>query len=104
MTKLTARPGNALSGIAAIPGDKSCSHRALILAAMAEGESVISTLNEAEDVMRTMRAVEALGWRSSRLAINGGCWIRNGGTPVVEAMVALVLADHRLLHRGQTGR
>ena len=61
MTALTARPGNALSGVAAIPGDKSCSHRALILGAMAEGESVITNLNTAEDVMRTMRAVEAFG-------------------------------------------
>ena len=61
MTKLIARPGNALSGVAAIPGDKSCSHRALILAAMAEGETVITNLNEADDVMRTLRAVEAFG-------------------------------------------
>ena len=61
MTALTARPGNALSGVAAIPGDKSCSHRALILGAMAEGYSIITNLNTAEDVMRTMRAVEAFG-------------------------------------------
>ena len=61
MTALTARPGNALSGSAAIPGDKSCSHRALILAAMAVGESVITNLNTAADVMRTMRAIEAFG-------------------------------------------
>ena len=71
MTKLIARPGNALSGIAAIPGDKSCSHRALILAAMAEGESVISNLNEAQDVMRTMRAVEAFG---ATVARDGDRW------------------------------
>ena len=76
MTKLTARPGNALTGIVAIPGDKSSSHRALILAAMAEGVSVINNLNEAEDVMRTMRAVEAFG---ATVARDGERWRVRGG-------------------------
>lgn len=79
MTALTARPGNALSGSAAIPGDKSCSHRALTLAAMAEGESIISNLNIAEDVMRTMRAVEAFGavveQDGERWRVRGAAWI-----------------------------
>ena len=78
MTKLTARPGNALTGIAAIPGDKSCSHRALILAAMAEGESIITNLNTAEDLMRTLRAVEAFGavveHDGERWRVHGGRW------------------------------
>ena len=78
MTALTARPGNALSGSAAIPGDKSCSHRALTLAAMAEGESIISNLNIAEDVMRTMRAVETFGavveQDSERWLVRGAAW------------------------------
>lgn len=56
MTSLTARAGNPLVGKAAVPGDKSCSHRALILAAMAEGESDIVNLNDAEDVIRTVAA------------------------------------------------
>ncbi len=34
---LTARAGGPLAGTAAVPGDKSCSHRALILGGMAEG-------------------------------------------------------------------
>lgn len=79
MTKLIARPGGALIGKAAIPGDKSGSHRALILAAMAEGESVITNLNEAEDVMRTLRAVEALGVEVERVGerqwrVRGARW------------------------------
>ena len=78
MTALTARPGNALSGSAAIPGDKSCSHRALTLAAMAEGESIISNLNIAEDVMRTIRAVEAFGavveQDGERWRVRGAAW------------------------------
>ena len=71
MTTLTARPGNALTGTADIPGDKSCSHRALILAAIAEGESVITNLNTSDDVMRTLHAVEAFG---ATVARDGERW------------------------------
>ena len=67
MTAVTARPGNALSWVAAIPGDKSCSHRALIIAAMAEGETIVTGLNEADDVMRTVAAIEAFGVAVERL-------------------------------------
>ena len=59
--KLIARSGGALTGDAAIPGDKSCSHRALILGAMAAGGTRITGLLESDDVMGTARAVEALG-------------------------------------------
>ena len=61
MIKLHASPSNALSGRAGIPGDKSISHRALILSAMAVGQSTITGLLEAEDVIATARALNALG-------------------------------------------
>ena len=93
MTALTARPGNALVGKAMIPGDKSCSHRALILAAMADGVSNIAGLNEAEDVMRTVAAIIALGAEAERIGeghwrVRGARWqspeapidCRNSGT------------------------
>ncbi|MCU1447840.1 MAG: 3-phosphoshikimate 1-carboxyvinyltransferase [Acidimicrobiales bacterium] len=44
-----------------VPGDKSISHRALLLAARAHGVSTISGLSDGDDVMRTLRAVQALG-------------------------------------------
>ncbi|HWJ24732.1 MAG TPA: 3-phosphoshikimate 1-carboxyvinyltransferase [Gemmatimonadaceae bacterium] len=50
-----------VSGIARVPGDKSISHRALILAALAEGESRISRLLDSADVRSTMGALRALG-------------------------------------------
>jgi len=50
-----------IGGIAAIPGDKSCSHRALILGAMAKGQTRISGLLDSEDVSATRRAIEAFG-------------------------------------------
>ncbi len=51
----------SLSGHVRIPGDKSISHRALILAAMATGKSCISGLLEAEDVLATAEAMRDLG-------------------------------------------
>jgi 3-phosphoshikimate 1-carboxyvinyltransferase len=67
MTKpLTAAPSRSLSGRARVPGDKSISHRALILGALATGKTRISGLLEADDVMATARAVAALGAEVSR--------------------------------------
>jgi 3-phosphoshikimate 1-carboxyvinyltransferase len=59
--KLFATPGGPLRGEAIIPGDKSISHRALILGALAQGTTRISGLLESDDVMATARAVAALG-------------------------------------------
>ena len=58
---MTAYPSRPLRGDAAIPGDKSISHRALILGALAVGETSVSGLLEAEDVRRTARALRRLG-------------------------------------------
>ena len=65
--KLRASRAGPLSGIAHIPGDKSCSHRALVIGALAEGETRIDGLLEAEDVAATMRAIEAFGARVERI-------------------------------------
>jgi len=58
---LSAEPSRALTGQVRVPGDKSISHRALILGAMAVGETVISGLLEGEDVLSTGRAMATLG-------------------------------------------
>jgi len=50
-----------LQGRARVPGDKSISHRALILAAMTVGETNVSGLLEGEDVLHTAQAMRALG-------------------------------------------
>ena len=77
--KLVAAPAGPLRGEAGIPGDKSCSHRALILAALAQGTTRVSGLLESEDVLATARAVEALGARVERVAagewhVTGAAW------------------------------
>ncbi|MDP6884674.1 MAG: 3-phosphoshikimate 1-carboxyvinyltransferase, partial [Rhodospirillales bacterium] len=61
MTSLCSRPAEALKGDISIPGDKSISHRALILGASAVGETRISGLLEGEDVLATAAALRCLG-------------------------------------------
>ncbi len=65
-TPLTARRGGALQGRARVPGDKSISHRALILGALTVGESTVAGLLEGEDVLHTADAMRALGARLER--------------------------------------
>jgi len=51
----------ALSGVADVPGDKSISHRSLILGALSVGETTIEGLLEGQDVLDTARAMRAFG-------------------------------------------
>jgi 3-phosphoshikimate 1-carboxyvinyltransferase len=60
-TPLAARSSGPLTGKVRVPGDKSISHRALILGALAVGETRISGLLEGEDVINTAKAMRALG-------------------------------------------
>jgi 3-phosphoshikimate 1-carboxyvinyltransferase len=57
----TARRGGALSGIMDVPGDKSISHRALMLGALAVGTTRIEGLLEGEDIHATAAALRAMG-------------------------------------------
>ncbi len=61
MRPLIAHPSGPLAGRFAVPGDKSISHRALILAALAVGQSRINGLADGDDVRRTALALQALG-------------------------------------------
>jgi 3-phosphoshikimate 1-carboxyvinyltransferase len=69
---LAARPGASLSGRVRAPGDKSISHRSLILGAMAHGATEIEGLLESADVLRTAAAMTAFGARVERLGL--GRW------------------------------
>ena len=60
------RPTAPLLGTIRVPGDKSISHRALMFAALAVGETRISGLLEGEDVLNTAKAMQALGARVER--------------------------------------
>jgi 3-phosphoshikimate 1-carboxyvinyltransferase len=63
---LTARRNGPLAGRARVPGDKSISIRALILGALAVGETRVSGMLEGEDVLNTAKALRALGARIER--------------------------------------
>ena len=70
-------PAKTFGGhLAQTPGDKSISHRIAMLAALAEGETVVKNFLPSEDCMNTLRAMEALGARvhsndAGALVING---------------------------------
>lgn len=65
-TPLESRSSGALTGRVRVPGDKSISHRALILGALSVGETSISGLLEGEDVLNTAKSMQALGARVDR--------------------------------------
>jgi 3-phosphoshikimate 1-carboxyvinyltransferase len=61
MSSIIASQSNQLEGLIRVPGDKSISHRAVILGAIAVGESKIQHLLEGEDVLATVAAFQAMG-------------------------------------------
>src|ERR1700761_1044401 len=63
---LEARSSGPLTGRVRVPGDKSISHRALILGALSVGETAISGLLEGEDVLNTAQSMRALGAQGER--------------------------------------
>jgi len=61
MSQLIVRPSGQLRGEVSVPGDKSISHRALLLGALAEGQTLIRGWLPAEDCQATLRCMTALG-------------------------------------------
>jgi 3-phosphoshikimate 1-carboxyvinyltransferase len=64
--RLVVRPARRLAGRLEVPGDKSISHRAALFGALARGATEIHGYLEADDCLRTLRAVEALGAEVTR--------------------------------------
>ncbi len=60
MHPMISRPAGPLTGCCPVPGDKSISHRALMLAACSVGETVVEGLLESEDVLATAAALRCL--------------------------------------------
>ncbi|HTR16039.1 MAG TPA: 3-phosphoshikimate 1-carboxyvinyltransferase [Acetobacteraceae bacterium] len=104
------RPTIPLAGDITVPGDKSISHRALMFAGLAIGETRISGLLEGEDVLRTAAAMRALGaevtrdapgaWRVSGVGVGG---LREpedvldmGNSGTAARLLAGLLASHPL--------
>jgi 3-phosphoshikimate 1-carboxyvinyltransferase len=94
-TPLSAAAGGPLSGRLRAPGDKSISHRALILGLLAVGKTTIEGLLEGDDVLRTAAACRALGARVERLG--PGRWSVEG------AGLGSLLAPRETLDFGNAG-
>lgn len=89
MQTLTLPPAAALAGTVTIPGSKSISNRALLLAALARGETRIRNLLDSDDIRYMRQALGALG---IALAEDGDAWVVRGrGGPLVADDVELVL-------------
>jgi 3-phosphoshikimate 1-carboxyvinyltransferase len=76
VTPLAARRSGPLKGSVRVPGDKSISHRALILGALSVGETRVTGLLEGEDVFNTGKAMQALGAQVERTG--EGTWRIHG--------------------------
>src|SRR5439155_863593 len=68
---LSTAKSRALTGRVRVPGDKSISHRALMLGALATGRTRIAGLLEGEDVLNTAKALQAMG---CPIAKQGAVW------------------------------
>ena len=85
MTTFSVTGGRALRGRIRVPGDKSVSHRALLLAALAEGTSHVTGLSDGDDVRRTAAAVRALGVEVVTEPSDGTAVVRGGRDHLVAA-------------------
>ena len=75
-TPLISRKAPGLKGTIKVPGDKSMSHRSLMFGAIATGQTRITGLLEAQDVVNTAKAMAALGAKTERLP--SGEWLVDG--------------------------
>ncbi len=76
MAKLRASPSGPLRGAVRVPGDKSISHRALIVGALAAGRTTVTGMLEGDDILSTAGALRALGARIERQP--DGRWVVDG--------------------------
>ncbi len=102
------RPAAPLRGEIRVPGDKSISHRALMFAGLAVGETRIGGLLEGEDVLRTAAAMRALGcdvrreapqsWRVAGRGVGGLAEPEDvldmGNSGTAARLLAGILASH----------
>ena len=108
---LTASRAGPLCGTISVPGDKSISHRALMFASLAIGETRITGLLEGEDVLRTASAMRALGagitqdapgaWRVTGAGIGGLAEPEDvldmGNSGTAARLLAGILATHPIV-------
>ena len=111
MAAITLHPGR-LSGVLTVPPSKSVAHRAIICAALAKGESVVSPVDVSDDMRATLQCMTALGahWQreGDTLRINGQAFppkpgpdmdcLESGSTLRFVIPLSLVLAGGGTFH------
>src|SRR5438034_10354654 len=111
---MRVEPVPALEGHVAVPGDKSISHRAVLVGAICEGETRVSGFGRSADTEATIEAVRALGVRVDELEVDAlvvhGAGLRGlrepshaldcGNAGTLMRLLAGILAGQR----GQIGR
>lgn len=93
MPKLCAYQASALQGQIRIPGDKSVSHRSLMLSALAIGETRVSGMLEGEDVLATAAAMRAMGADVKRQDDGTWCVVGRGVGGLAEPANAIDMGN-----------
>jgi len=91
---VTSSRAKPLKGVVRVPGDKSISHRSLMLGGLASGETRIAGLLEGEDVLNTLKVMQAVGAVARK---EGGQWVIHGTGN------GLLLAPEALFDFGNAG-
>ncbi len=82
MTTFVVNPGGSLNGQLRVPGDKSISHRSVILGALAEGQTRVSGFLEGQDSLNTLAAFQSMGVPIEYIAGSEG----EGGSLVIDGV------------------
>ena len=78
-----SRPAS-LGGVLSVPGDKSISHRSLILNAIARGDALVQGLSSGDDVISTMRCLQAMGVNIEPAGAVGSYTVKGQGAQLTE--------------------
>ncbi|MBM9604913.1 3-phosphoshikimate 1-carboxyvinyltransferase [Desulfopila inferna] len=93
MKSLTLQPISRIEGVIDLPGSKSVSNRALLLAALAEGTTTLTNLLDADDIRHMLNSLRALGV-DFRLQDNGTtCIVSGEGKPFAPQNLELFLGN-----------
>lgn len=94
MQQLLLSPIEKVQGIVNVPGSKSLSNRALLLAALAKGETHLTNLLDSEDIHHMLNALTKLGVSYRLSDCKTECWVTgNQGAFTVEGSVSLFLGN-----------
>ncbi len=94
MEQLTLKPIQHVQGTVNVPGSKSLSNRALLLAALAEGQTHLTNLLDSDDIRHMLNALTKLGVTYRLSECKTQCWVTgNGGAFKVTEPVELYLGN-----------